>query len=83
MTLGQHTFSLYTKVTNLFNQKNIQAFGNAWDDVALQKFLKTGEPTLDYPQGKDEAGNDIRYDISYSIYYAPRSIWLGLRYNFR
>lgn len=83
MTLGQHTFSLYTKVTNLFNQKNIQAFGNAWDDVALQKFLKTGEPTSDYPQGKDADGNDIRYDISYSIYYAPRSIWLGLRYNFR
>lgn len=82
-SLGAHTFMLYTKVTNLFNQKNIRSFGNAWDDVALQKFIETGEPTPDYPQGKDADGNDIRYDISYSIYYAPRSVWLGLRYNFR
>ena len=72
--LGQHTFTFYTKITNLFNQKNIRAWGNLFDVDALDKFVKTGKPTSLDPDG---------YDISYSIYHAPRSVWFGVRYSFR
>ena len=61
-------------IERLFNQKNVRAWGNAWDLEALQKFIDTGETTPIDPDG---------YNISYSIYYAPRSIWVGLKYNFR
>ncbi|MFZ5518802.1 MAG: TonB-dependent receptor [Candidatus Zhuqueibacterota bacterium] len=74
LTFGQHTVTLYTKITNLFNQKNVRAWGNLWDLEALEKFVETGETTPIDPDG---------YNISYSIYYAPRSIWFGLKYNFR
>ncbi len=72
--LGDHTLTLYTKIENLFNRKNIKSWGNIFDLEALEKFVETGEPTLYDPDG---------YNISYSIYYQPRSIWLGVKYNFR
>lgn len=74
VNLGNHTFTVYTKVKNLFNQKNVRSWGNVWDLEALEKFVETGETTPIDPDG---------YNISYSIYYAPRSIWVGLKYNFR
>ncbi|MCI0512144.1 hypothetical protein L0128_02930, partial [candidate division KSB1 bacterium] len=73
-SLGAHTFTFYTKISNLFNQKNIRTWGNAFDVDALDRFVKTGQPTFTDPDG---------YDLSYMIYFAPRSIWLGFRYNFR
>ena len=74
--IGSHGFTLYTKITNLFNQKNIKTWGHPYpyDGGAMEKFVKTGEPTLIDADG---------YNISYMIYYPPRSIYLGLRYNFR
>lgn len=73
---ANHTFTFYTKITNLFNQKNIKSYGHAYpyDGGALEKFVETGEPTLIDMDG---------YDISYMIYYEPRSILLGLKYNFK
>ncbi len=74
--IGAHTFTLYTKITNLFNQKNIRSYGHAYpyDGGALEKFVETGEPTLIDSDG---------YDISYMIYYEPRNILVGLKYNFK
>ncbi|MDZ7294322.1 MAG: TonB-dependent receptor [candidate division KSB1 bacterium] len=75
-SLGEHTFTFYTRVTNLFNQKNIKTWGlpAAFDPEAIDRFVKTGKPSLVDPDG---------FDISYMIYYAPRSVWVGFRYNFR
>ena len=83
ITVADHRLTLYAKVTNLFNRKNIKAWGNPWDVEALEKFVETGEPTLTEERGKDEDGNPILYNISYSIYHQPRSVWFGIKYNFR
>jgi len=83
LRLGTHTLTLYTKVTNLFNRKNIRNWGNPWDYEALEKFVETGEPSLTEPRGEDKNGNPLLYNIGYSIYYQPRSIWFGVKYNFR
>ena len=76
LKFGDHTVTLYTKITNVFNQKNIKTYGHPYpyDGGALEKFVNTGEPTL-----LDSDG----YDISYMIYYAPRNILVGLKYNFK
>jgi len=71
---GGHTVTFYTKITNLFNRKNVRTWGHIWDLDALDKFVETGEPTFEDPDG---------YDISYSVYYAPRYIWFGFRYDFQ
>ncbi len=74
--IGVHTFTLYTRITNLFNQKNIKNYGHPYpyDGGALEKFVETGQPTLIDSDG---------YDISYMIYYEPRNVLVGLKYNFK
>ena len=73
--LGSHTITVYTKITNLFNNKIIKTWGHPfpYDGGAMEKFVKTGEPTLIDTDG---------YNISYMIYYPPRSVFLGARYHF-
>ncbi len=74
--VGHHSLVFYTKVTNLFNNKNIKTYGLPipFGEEALKHFVETGEPSPIDPDG---------YNIGYSIYYEPRSIWVGFRYNFR
>jgi len=62
---------------------------HSWD-LKFNKYFKignhtfTGEPTLTLEEGKDPiTGDPILYNISYMIYHNPRSIWFGIRYNFR
>ena len=58
------------------SEKNIKTWGHPYpfDGGAMEKFVNTGEPTFFDTDG---------YNISYMIYYPPRSIFLGVRYNFR
>jgi len=76
ISFRDHNLTFYTKVTNLFNQKNIKSWGLPlpYGQNDLDDFVKTGEPTLITSDG---------YDISYSIYYEPRAVWFGIRYSFR
>ncbi len=71
---GGHTIILYGRVNNLFNQKNIKAWGHQYpyDGGAMDRFASTGEPTPIDADG---------YDISYMLYYEPRSYWIGFRYQ--
>ena len=61
-------------VNNLFNVKNIKSMGDtSFNPNVVERFVDTGEPTL----------NDIAgYDMSWSIWYAPRKIEFGLLYAF-
>ena len=58
------------------SQKNIKTWGHPYpfDGGAMEKFVETGEPTYEDSDG---------YNISYMIHFPPRSVFLGLRYNFR
>ena len=64
----------FTLIENLFNVKNIKSMGDtSYNPNVVERFVNTGEPTL----------NDIAgYDMSWSIWYAPRKIEFGLIYVF-
>jgi len=64
----------YTLVENLFNAKNIKSMGDtSFNPNVVERFVETGEPTL----------NDIGgYDMSWSVWYAPRKFEFGLLYDF-
>ncbi|MBN2092911.1 TonB-dependent receptor [candidate division KSB1 bacterium] len=72
--LKEHTFTFYTKITNLFNRKTIKSWGLPvpFGNAQLEKYIQTGDPTWLTP-----------YNISYSIYHEPRNYWFGLRYHFK
>jgi hypothetical protein len=70
--------SIYARITNLFNAKNLRSFGgdvpgDQTDPGAIKKFVETGEITTTDIDG---------YDISWLNYYEPRRFYLGLRYSF-
>ena len=45
----------------------------SFDPEVIPQFIKNGEPTLTDVNG---------YDLSWSIWYPPRKIELGLKYEF-
>ena len=66
--------NLFILVSNLFNKKNIKSMGDSsYNPNVVQNFVETGEPTL-----RDIGG----YDMSWSIWYAPRKIEFGILYDF-
>lgn len=71
-----HNISIYLRVTNLFNRKNLMSFGDIWytnPDPIRAKYVEEGEVTL-----VDEYG----YDIDWQTWGEPRRIYIGLKYNF-
>lgn len=72
--LGAHRLSVYTTVTNLFNTKNLRAYGEpVFDANATPAFVEHGTIST-----VDGAG----YDISWMNYFEPRRFYFGLRYDF-
>jgi len=66
--------SAFVLISNLFNQKNIKSMGDpSFNPDVIPNFIETGEPTL-----TDVLG----YDMSWSIWYPPRKIEFGLKYEF-
>ena len=67
-------FSAFVLISNLFNQKNIKSMGDtSFNPEVIPQFIKNGEPTL-----TDVFG----YDTSWAIWYPPRKIEFGLKYEF-
>jgi len=67
-------FSAFVLISNLFNQKNIKSMGDtSFNPEVVPQFIKNGEPTL-----TDVFG----YDTSWAIWYPPRKIEFGLKYEF-
>jgi hypothetical protein len=72
---GNHGFSAYVNVANLFNTKNLRSFGDVFFDAeATKNFVEDGTIST-----VDGAG----YDISWQTYFQPRFVQLGFRYNLR
>jgi hypothetical protein len=71
---GTSSFSLYARITNLLNTKNVKTIGDVFFDVnAVKRYVETGQVTT-----VDGGG----YDISWQTWYEPRRIYLGARYVF-
>lgn len=69
-----YTASVYVRVTNLFNTKNLRSFGNPlFDTNDIKEYVENG---------KISNVSWLGYDISYQTYYEPRRIYLGARFNF-
>ena len=67
-------FSTFVLISNLFNQKNIKSMGDtSFDPEVIPQFIENGEPKL-----TDVFG----YDMSWAIWYPPRKIEFGLKYEF-
>ena len=66
--------SAFLLVTNLFNAKNIKSMGDTdYNPEVIPNFIDTGKPTLT---------NILGHDMSWSIWYPPRKIELGIKYEF-
>jgi outer membrane receptor protein involved in Fe transport len=67
-------FSVYLRVTNLLNTKNLRSYGDPlFDADATQNYVENGEITM-----IDGGG----YDISWQTYYEPRRFYLGAKFSF-
>ena len=65
--------NLFILVSNLFNKKNIKSMGDtSYNPNVVENFVESGEPTLMNIGG---------YDMSWSIWYAPRKIEIGMIYD--
>jgi hypothetical protein len=75
MHFGKHAVSLFAMVTNVFNTRNLRAYGDtSFDPRATPRYLEDGTIT-------DVDG--FGYDISWMNYFPPRRATFGLRYDFR
>ena len=65
---------IFVLINNLFNRKNIKSMGDtSYNPNVVKQFSETSTPTQ----------NDIAgYDMSWSIWYAPRKIEVGFKYDF-
>lgn len=69
-----NSITIYSRITNLFNTKNLRSYGDIYFDT---------NSTKDYVEnGKISRVDGAGYDISYQTYYEPRRVYFGLRYNF-
>jgi len=73
---GRHMITLYSRITNLLNAKNLRSIGDAYyfnpNDI-LGNYVENGQPAE-----VDLAG----YDISWQTYHEKRRISIGFRYFF-
>jgi outer membrane receptor for ferrienterochelin and colicin len=69
-----HQFSVYARITNLLNTKNLRSFGDIFTDLEdTRNYVETGEvSTVDA----------LGYDISWQTYYEPRRLYFGVKYGF-
>jgi len=71
---GSHNFVVYLQVTNLFNTKNLRAYGDVvFDANATKNYVESGQIST-----VDAAG----YDISWQNYFETRRYFLGVKYSF-
>lgn len=69
-----HRLSMYMRITNLFDNKNLRSYGDPiFDAESTKKFVEDGTVTT-----VDGAG----YDISWQNYFDRRRIWFGIKYSF-
>jgi len=69
-----HQFTLYTRITNLLNRKNLRSLGDViFDSEAMKNFVEEGKVS------KIDAGG---YDISWQNYFEPRRFYFGIKYIF-
>jgi hypothetical protein len=66
--------SVYARITNLLNTKNLRSFGDIFFDAdAAKNYVEEGEVST-----SDAFG----YDISYQTWYEPRRFYFGIKYSF-
>lgn len=71
---GDHSISMYMQVSNLLNEKNLRAYGDAlFDSQATKKYVESGTVT---PVDADG------YDISWQNYFDKRRFYFGAKYSF-
>lgn len=71
---GSHSVIAYVQITNLFNTKNLRAYGDiVFDANATKDYVETGKIST-----VDAAG----YDMSWQNYFETRRFFLGVKYSF-
>ena len=69
-----HELSVFMRVTNLLNAKNLRSYGDVlYDSEATKNFVENGDISE-----IDAAG----YDIGWQTYYETRRLYFGMRYAF-
>jgi hypothetical protein len=69
-----HAMTLFMRITNLLNTRNLRSYGDIFFDAnATKNYVEAGQVTE-----VDGAG----YDISWQTYYEPRRFFFGVKYEF-
>jgi hypothetical protein len=72
--VGESILTMYLRVTNLLDTKNLRSYGDVYfDPNATKNYVENGTVST-----VDGAG----YDISWQTYYDARRFYLGVRYDF-